>query len=1187
MTKAHRKQFYSATDLCNFVACPTLTQLDRLELTQDMKRAEKDAQSELITKKGNEHEQRYLKSLKDSGKSVCEIDSNAPFKEKVERTAEALREGHDYIYQAALSRDKLGGYADFLMRVDTPSKLGNFSYEVIDSKLGKNEKASHIIQLCFYSDLLASLQDNHTDAPLRRGRPALIHVYLGSNQLVSYPLGRFFNYYTRRRDEFLRAAEIPPAEGVVPEPCRHCSICHWRDHCGEQWEKAEHLSLVANISRSQRKKLVTAGVTSLRGLAAEKLPPVPGLSEPILHRLHQQAQLQVRSRDNNNAPFYELLPPDDKVPGFRDLPPPQAGDLFYDIEGDPLDKQESLASDSAPLKDGLEYLHGFAWQAPSGEIGYKSFWAKSKPEEQGCFEALMSFIIEHTRRYPKARIYHYSQYEVSALKRLSSQYAKYSKELDDFLRSQLFVDLYRIVKQSVRVSEPRYSIKNLERFYMAKRNTEVKDGGASVVWFEEFKISGDETKLKAIEDYNRDDCESTVKLRDWLLKLKQESARQFDYDWDRPLAQIPPKEAKKETKEDGDKHSKKLTAAEQDTAITRFRTLFGINQIQEKREQKIELTENDVFRETLYHLADFYRREAKPMWWRYYDRQKKRDLLFDDPDCLAQCSLNTSRKPVPVKKSLEYFFTFPPQETKLRVGDSLYDFDSDTKGYAQILSIDTKRSELSLKIGQTRNVQSTHDFSLSPSDHSGDLQNALWQFLDVFTDPALADITSAPRNYAHASLVDILRKQPPRFVDGIRREPIIEGSAQDGTFRSRVVDAALSLDQSYLFIQGPPGTGKTFIGARLAVSLLKAGKRIGVTSNSHKAIHNFLREVDKVALDERVPLHGAKKSDKADEEKHYNPASNFNNELQIIDYFDNKKIDLSSMNLIGGTAWNFANESHRGQFDYLIVDEASQLSLAHLVAAGMCAQNLILIGDPQQLPQPLQGVHPGEIALSPLEYLLGDRATVPSHQGIFLDVCYRMHTDICAVLSEHVYDGRLKAPRENGKQRISGTPKRLIEPETGIVFLPCEHDGNTSSSDEEVALIGDIYKELLVGSFHDKAGKVHPLSPEEIMVIAPYNLQVGKLKDALGDTAQVGTIDLFQGREASVVIVSMTTSNLEDTPRGIDFLFSQQRINVALSRAKALAIIVGSPRLFETRCNTTEQMALVNFFCALAEKNAS
>ena len=1168
MRKLGDRYMYSATDLVNYVACPHISELDRRAFHEQLEKAEKDAQSELITAKGDEHEKRLLETLKATGKTLIEVPKipGASPQEEALQTLEILRDGYDYVYQAAFCDGPFTGYADFLVKVDKSSDLGNFSYEVIDSKLGKKEKASHLIQLCYYSDLLEKLQGE---------RPAYAYIYPGTMNLLTYRVASFFSYYTGRKHDFLNHVQEQKQASTTPEPCAHCSTCHWRKHCASVWDQEDHLSLVANINRGQRKHLVNTGIDTVEKLASTALASVPGIANGVFERLRGQAHLQVLSRQQGDKPEYHILPPPVGAYGFSLLPNPEEGDLFYDIEGDPLLKEESLKKGDIQLRDGLEYLHGFVRRSGSGEFHFDPFWAYSKEEEKECYEKLIDFLHKHTLLHPNARIYHYSPYETAALRRLSSQYPTRTKKLDDLLRGEKFVDLYPIVKQTIRVSEPRYSIKNLERFYRAKRKTDVKDGGASVVWFEQYLATGDKKFLKDIAEYNQDDCESTSDLRDWLLRLKQEFTEQYSFDWSTYVRPQPTK--KKNAKKD---ESDETKAEAEDARVQRYQGTFLIDRIQAKPKEKRSESEN--LRETIFYLADFYRRETKPAWWKHFDRIKKKHDLTLDSECLGDCVLDTSKTPTPFKNSLLYHYNFPTQETKITEGSDLFDTMSE-KNYGEMHSIDTAAGIASIKIGPKTEVVAEVALAPRVSDFGSLLNEGLDRFLNALSEPRYRELATLNRDYPYPALVDILRKQLPSFKDGKPRAKIVPYNADHPEFPDALLDAALNLDNSYLFIQGPPGTGKTFNGARLAVSLLKQGKRIGITSNSHKAINNFIEEVDEVAFTEGVSLRGAKKAGKKNEEEHYKPKSTKEGFVsQISNYFEHDDIVPETKNLIAGTAWTFVKEAHHQQFDYLFIDEASQMSLANLVAAGTSAKNLILIGDPQQLPQPLQGIHPGELSLSPLEYLLEGRGTVPPEKGIFLNVCYRMHTDICKVLSQHVYDDRLVAPAENGTQKIHMPNKKLITKECGILFNPCHHEGNTGSSPEEVARVVELYRELLGCTFVDKAGKERPITQNDIMVIAPFNIQVNNLKSALGSEAQVGTIDLFQGREAPVVIVSMTTSNVEEAPRGIDFLFSQQRINVALSRAKALAILVGTPRLFATKCTTPKQMELVNFFCAIA-----
>jgi len=283
--------------------------------------------------------------------------------------------------------------------------------------------------------------------------------------------------------------------------------------------------------------------------------------------------------------------------------------------------------------------------------------------------------------------------------------------------------------------------------------------------------------------------------------------------------------------------------------------------------------------------------------------------------------------------------------------------------------------------------------------------------------------------------------------------------------------------------------------------------------------------------------------------------------------------------VVGGTAFFFARSEHEQALDWLFIDEAGQVGLANMVAMGRCARNIVLVGDPRQLPQVIQGAHPDPANLSCLEWMLGEHATIPPDRGIFLPVSRRMHPDVCRFISRQVYEGRLVSAPDTAVQAVRGTGF----PEAGAFWAPVVHEGNAQIAAEEVAAIQAAIDDLLSGSWTDKDGTTRALEPADIIVVAPYNAQVNALQDALPAGIRVGTVDKFQGQEAPVCLVSMTASSVEETPRGMDFLFSLNRINVAVSRAKGLALVFGAPRLREAKCNTVEQMRLVNTLCALPE----
>ena len=287
------------------------------------------------------------------------------------------------------------------------------------------------------------------------------------------------------------------------------------------------------------------------------------------------------------------------------------------------------------------------------------------------------------------------------------------------------------------------------------------------------------------------------------------------------------------------------------------------------------------------------------------------------------------------------------------------------------------------------------------------------------------------------------------------------------------------------------------------------------------------------------------------------------------------------MLLLAGTAWLFTREEMEdADLDTLFVDEAGQVSLADALALGTCARNVVLLGDPQQLGQVSQGIHPEGAAASVLEHLMGAEDTVPPDRGLFLSHTWRMHPDVCRFISQTSYEGRLDSMPQCERQRIDSPGLAG----TGLRWLPVEHEGNRGSSVEEADRIAAELELLFKGTFTDFKGRERRLTWEDVLIVTPYNAQVRLLRAQLGPHARIGTVDKFQGQEAPVVIFSMATSSGDDMPRNVDFLYSRNRLNVAVSRAQALAVLAASPNLLEIRCSTIEQMRMVNALCRFVEE---
>jgi uncharacterized protein len=418
-----------------------------------------------------------------------------------------------------------------------------------------------------------------------------------------------------------------------------------------------------------------------------------------------------------------------------------------------------------------------------------------------------------------------------------------------------------------------------------------------------------------------------------------------------------------------------------------------------------------------------------------------------------------------------------------------------------------------------------------------------------------------------AAVEHLLTRSPPVFVDGLRPTGIIPA---DGDLPAETSRAIAAMAGTTLAIQGPPGTGKTYVSALSIVDLVRAGRRIAVSSNSHKAIGNLLQAVADRARAEGLDCRVVQKaSDDGEDDAH--PG--------IVLVSGNDAPEIASAHVVGATAWHFARYSEAA-FDHLVVDEAGQVSIANILAMARCARNIVLVGDPMQLAQPLQGSHPGDSGRSCLDYLIDGHRVVPSDRGIFIPVSRRMHPRVCDFVSAAVYEGRLGSDDASASQSlISAAGDDLV----GAGMRAVVHLGRSQVSPEEIGAIEAHVAALSGASYRDRDGNERLIGHADILVVAPYNAQVNALRSHLPASVRVGTVDRFQGQEAPVCLVSMTTSSGEELPRDIAFLLSLNRINVAVSRAQASVVVFASPLLLETTCRTVEEMSLVNTLCMLRE----
>ena len=1158
-------------------------------------------QAQLVIDRGHEHEASVLEAMQKE-RDVAVIFDGAPDHKSrdadLAATRVAMERGAAVIHQATLRRVPWFGYADFLVRVERPSLFGAWSYEPWDAKLATRAKPSHVLQIALYAHMLEEAQGVapaamglmlglNADEPDGGGLPGSDSVFRERR----FPFADFRFYAQRVARRLIGFVEQAPWGDLDAEPCGACAQCHWLPRCEAAWEAADHLRRTAGLSSQQCERLRAHGVPTQMALAAEPMPAVRedapsrrhGIGAGTLARLIHQAILQRETMaqpppepPNTRVPVTELLPAEPGR-GLARLPPPDRGDIFFDFEGDPfepggLDYLCGVLVDTRALEGASAAERRDFVTVDGGGAGrsFRAFWAHDR-EAEGCsFTRLMDFITAHLTRHPQAHLYHYAPYEKTAMRRMASMHALRENEFDDLLRAGRLVDLYAVVREGVRVGARDYSIKSLEPLYMAPRTTDTTGGGDSIVMYHQWRDGGgtEQRLLDDIEAYNRDDCISTVLLRDWLIGQAKRGGVEIAQP--APTAEEEPRE----------RHPSALQAdALRETLLTHDAPLARIAA----------------------DLVHYHQREDKPIWWKWYDRLDARpDDLRDDHEtvggAVADPSLWGEATKTPtgkVAKAKRYRFVAPHQETKLDEGDEVFIAPGpagpsplDGRKLGMIEAIETigtgkgadDRLLVTVRANPTVKVDEVERplpsaLSMIPKGYipKDNVIAAVHRFAD--------DVANGGGTYPHIEA--FLDREPPRFR---KREPgraiVPEGTDGPAATLEATVDAVLALDRSWMVIQGPPGAGKTHTLSRLIEALNAKGKTVGVTSNSHKAVDNVLV---KTATHWRA-VHGEAAAKKRRGQKKVSNGGDWDGDLfeEVLKY-DQLSEDAD---VIGGTAWCFPHPDCP-PVDVLVVDEAGQVSLANLVASATKAKSIVLVGDQMQLPQVVQGAHPGESALSCLEYALQDARVVPPERGVFLRTTWRMHPELTRFVSESIYEGELRSEPGCANQALK--PVRGAHPAlkpVGLSFVAELHKNRSQHAPEEIERVAALLDDLLRSKVTDREGKTRKMRLSDVLVVAPYNVQVNRLREALPDGARVGTVDKFQGQEAEVVIVSMTTSDAAHMPRDASFLLSRNRLNVAVSRARCLAVVVCSPALLDLDAGSVEEMRLANLLCRTAAEGA-
>jgi uncharacterized protein len=1118
----------AATDIANHLACRHLTQLDR-SVAEGRRAAPawRDPSLALLQQRGLLHERAYIDHLRAAGLSIVELGTDKA-RPSVDQTVAAMRDGADAIVQADLGGDRWIGRADVLLQVQEPSNLGHWSYEVVDTKLAQETRGGTVLQLCLYSDLVGDVQ----------GRaPSMMHVVrpgegFPKESFRSDDFGAYYRLVRRRLEEVVAD---PPSQSTYPHPVAHCDICRWGRECDARRHADDNLCLVAGIRPLHIGELERQGIHTLQQFAQEPKPlrqkPARGNPEAFA-KAHGQAQIQSAGR-KAGRPVYEILTPEPGL-GLALLPDPVEGDLFFDIESDPFVGE-----------GGLEYLLGVAFAGEDGTLHYKTFWAFDRIQEREALQAFIDFVMDRWQTHPGMHIYHFSPYEPAAVKRLIGRHGTRETEADRLLRAERFVDLLAVTRHGLRVSVESYSLKSLEQSFGFVRAMELPAAGAAlrrVAWALELagpsEISPADRAV--VEAYNRDDCLSTAALQEWLEERRAELAARGQ--------PIPRPE---------DKSGDASEAVEERAADVQA---VYVRLTSDLPQDRAAWGPDELAQWLLAHQLEYFRREDKCAWWEFFRiHALGHEELLEERKAISGLTYvgafgGTAKSPV-------HRYSFPDQEAAFDAGDELYEVGGDTIGKVSALDL----SGHTLDVAKSSKAAALHPSAVMVNDHVRP-QPVDRAFLQCAGSAASNGVNgTGPYRAAR----DLLLRKNPRLRTPVKGP--LRNSGED------IVDAAVrlarNLDNGVLPIQGPPGTGKTFTGARMIVALAGQGMRIGVTAVSHKVVVNLLKEVVSAAARAGVPVRAIHKDSKVSGE----PIEG------IEEVTDNAKAraGLDAGKVAGGTTWFWARDDMIESVDYLFIDEAGQMSLAHALAAGRSARNIVLLGDPQQLEQPQRGAHPEGAEVAALVHVLGGRKTITDEAGLFLDETWRLHPRICRFTSELFYEGRLRSRPGLDQQALSGgTPFAG----SGLFYVPVEHVGNQNSSAEEAEAITRIVTGLLSPgvTWTDSKGVAKELAHSDILVVAPYNAQVAALTSRL-PRLRVGTVDRFQGQQAPVVIYSMASSSAEDAPRGMGFLYNPNRLNVATSRAQCVCILVSARRILEPECNSPQQMRWANGVCRYRE----
>ncbi|MFJ6429857.1 TM0106 family RecB-like putative nuclease [Microbacterium maritypicum] len=1147
-TQAQRV-IWSASDLkaaaeCEFAWCRAIdAKLGRVPAVEEPEDATLKRAAEL----GDVHEQnvlaRYSDDLGDENvhriEKVSSVDADA-LAAAVDETIAALRSDAEVVFQAAFATEEFVGFADFL-RKDHDGR-----WRVQDSKLARKARVTALMQLAAYVDQLDRLGIPRSDE---------VDLILGDGTLSTHAVDDLLPLFQVRRSR-LRAliADRRIAEGASGAPlawgddrgdlqivaCGRCATCE------EQVLAHRDLLMVARMRPVQRARLRASGIETIDELAVAPEAPM-GMNVDTFETLRAQARLQLRA-DAEGAPTFDVH----YAQAIHTLPLPSHGDIFFDFEGDPLYTEP--APDGEALW-GIDYLFGWVDNADQ----YSALWAHTFADEKRALEMFLDFVNARRLAHPGMHIYHYAPYETSHLVAMAARHGVREGEVDRLLREGVFVDLYPLVLRTVRVGSRSYSIKKLEPLYMGDdvRTSDVQKGDDSIVQYvaaRELAAAGEKAEADAVladlADYNRYDCVSTRRLRNWLIDIARRKG----------VTPAPPDDADEVIYEPSPRSVALLADAE----------------------RAVEDGSDGLVHRIAAAAIDYFPREAKSFWVSHFQRLREpvtmwdgtRDVVkVDRPSSVVRREWSIGEGRRVMSRDIEIRGEVSPGTT---LGPGAQPFAL----YEVPAPFDTEVPSRAVHVPHTVTVVEVLDDGYLVSESA--VQGQTWDELPLALTPAApprvvslqgaidewADaVHAAAPGFPHDAATDILRRIPPRTTSGEALPP-----ARDDTIDA-IVRGVLDLDRSYLAVQGPPGTGKTYTGSRVIARLVNEhGFKVGVVAQSHAIIETLLA---RIVADGVAPAQVAKAPKDPEAEPPYTVIPKNGMASFLAEHAGEGAV-------VGGTAWDFSNTQRvdRAGLDLLVIDEAGQFSLASTIAVAAGAKRLLLLGDPQQLPQVSQGAHPEPVDTSALGWVMDGDPVVRPEYGYFLARSWRMHPSVAAPVSKLAYAGQLASAPGTERRSLDG-----VDP--GLHVVPLRHRGNATQSPEEAAEVVRLVRDLVGRTFtdNDPDASTRPLTPADIIVVTPYNAQRQLVLDALSDAGfpavPVGTVDNFQGKEAVVSITSLAASSGRDAPRGPEFLLLQNRLNVAISRAQVVAYLIHSPALLDDLPYTPEGVARLSAFARL------